>query len=60
MPISVVHSRSGRSLNRFSDFQVVHGITLPAQYEVRLRIEPSKGLEYQCLTTLNDVKDNPF
>ena len=39
---------------------MVHGITPPAQYEVRLRIEPSKGLEYQWLATLNDVKDNPF
>jgi hypothetical protein len=45
---------------RFSDFQVVDGISLPAQYEIRLRIEPSKGLEYQWLATLKDVKDNPF
>jgi hypothetical protein len=45
---------------RFSDFHAVGGITLPAQYEIRLRIEPSKGLEYQWLVTLSDVKENPF
>jgi hypothetical protein len=32
---------------RFNDFHTTDGMTLPAEWEIRLRIEPSKGFEYQ-------------
>jgi hypothetical protein len=43
---------------RFSDFQTKDGLTMPAQWEFRLRIEPSKGFEYEWKIHLSTVKEN--
>jgi hypothetical protein len=45
---------------RFSDFRSAAGLTLPSQWEVRLRVEPSRSYQYQWVATLKDVKENPF
>jgi hypothetical protein len=45
---------------RFSDFRVVDGLTLPAKWEIHLRIEPSRSSQYEWTCTLNAVKNNAF
>jgi hypothetical protein len=43
---------------RFDDFHTTDGITLPAQWEIRLRIEPSKGFEYQWKVDFTKLEHN--
>ena len=43
---------------RFDDFHVVDGVTLPLSWDVRARVEPGKALEYEWKVTLSNVTHN--
>jgi hypothetical protein len=42
----------------FGDFQVVDGVTLPAQWEIRIRVEPGKAQEFQWKVAISEVAHN--
>jgi hypothetical protein len=43
---------------RFDDFHAVDGITLPNQWEIRLRVEPGKAQEFQWKIAFSSIVHN--
>jgi hypothetical protein len=43
---------------RFSDFHAVDGLTLPMQWEIRARVEPSQSQGYAWKVTLTSIEHN--
>jgi hypothetical protein len=43
---------------RFEDFRAVYGITLPATWDIRVRVEPGKAVEYEWKVALTNVAHN--
>jgi hypothetical protein len=52
-------TRTKTETELFSDFHTVDGVTLPSQWEIRLRVEPSsKAQEFQWKVAFTSIEHN--